>query len=484
MKKSIRILVLVAFVLALVTPIIDLPAIPEQTTEVVFFTGVQTTDTLTNMIADFNANEADGFTVKLETSTWETQNQHDTYATKFASKDSSFDIISMDVIWPPEFTAAGWLEPLDDIFPEEEQTKFLQAPVEAGTYKGKIYGVPWFHDSAMLFYRTDIIEYAYDNDIIPANRGPETWTELHDWTIDMLADEDLIAQFNGSDGILEGFVWQAREYEGMICDFMEYLGGTGTYSFLNEEETAGAFNTTAVKDALTYMKSLLDDGVSPQAVLTYHEETSRAVWDAGNAIFHRNWPYCYRLSMNNAFLNGSEGSYGSTAGSGKIFGVTPMPHKNSVTEYRTSCLGGWQLGLNVYSKHKTEAKEFILWLTAAEQQKTYLEGNGNIPTREAVYSDADVLAGDQAYVNELLPVFKKALPRPVHPKYPEMSAAIWAPMHSALSGGMTIQAAVNKMDEEVNAILASEAAPSGIPELAFLAMLGIGILVIFRKRKI
>ncbi|MFX1250874.1 MAG: extracellular solute-binding protein, partial [Promethearchaeota archaeon] len=360
--------------------------------------------------------------------------------------------------------------------------------VEAGTYQGHHYGVPWFHDSAMLFYRQDIIGYAFNHGLIPRNGPPETWTELHDWTLAMLNDTALVAQFEGADGILEGFVWQGKQYEGLVCDFMEYLGGTGQYSFLNADQTAANFNTTEMRDTLEFMQSLLTAhqgptatetiSVSPIGVLTYQEETSRAVWNAGNAIFHRNWPYAYRLSLDNSFLNGSEGM------TDPIFDVTTMPHKAGVTDYRTSCLGGWQIGLNKFSTHKPAAKRFIRWLTAAEQQKTYLLGNGNIPTLESVYSDPDVLASDQSYVNVLLPVFKKALPRPVHPKYPEMSAAIWVHLQNAIADQVPIDDAIAAMDDAVNEILASQI-PTGIPELAFLAVLSIGMsaLVVLRRRR-
>jgi ABC-type glycerol-3-phosphate transport system substrate-binding protein len=302
----------------------------------------------------------------------------------------------------------------------------------------------------------------------------------------MLNDTDLVAEFEGDDEILEGFVWQGKQYEGLMCDFMEYLGGTGQYSFLNADQTAANVNTTQVRDTLEFMKSLLTTyqgptatetiSVSPIGVLTYNEEPSRAVWNAGNAIFHRKCPYAFRLSMLNSFLNGTDG------GTDPLFEVAVMPHQDGVSEYRTSCLGGWQIGLNKFSTKKTESKRFIRWLTAAEQQETYLLGNGNIPTLEAVYDDPDVLASDQAYVNQLLPVFKKALPRPVHPKYPEMSAALWVHMQGAISDQISIDTAIANMEEAINDVLASEI-PTGIPELAFLAVLSITALVIIRRRR-
>jgi multiple sugar transport system substrate-binding protein len=498
MKRLTKILIVSAIIFSFSLPFITVSSTPQQAVEIVISTGVQTTDALTDMVEEFNG-LGKGFTVKLEESTWETQNQHDTYVTKLAAKDKSIDIISMDVIWPPEFTEAGWLEPVDDLFEGTGYTKdeYLEAPILAGTYEGHQYGVPWFHDSAMLFYRADIIKYAADNDIITANRAPNTWAELRDWTRLMLADDDLVDYFKGSDGILHGFVWQAREYEGMICDFMEYLGGTGQTSFLLETngDLEPGFNTSEARETLEFMKSLFDevnitdshaDGrmvrTSPEVVLTMHEETSRAVWNAGNSIFHRNWPYCYRLSMDDAFLNGSEGSYLGTAD--KVFGVKPMPPKStSITGARTSCLGGWQLGLNVYSENKDEAKEFIKWLTDYDQQKYYLLEGGQIPTRIDVYDDTEILASDQAYVHELFTVFENALPRPVHPDYPAMSKAIWAPMHTYLSGGYTLNEGTEKMNAAVEDILTGGAKPSGITDWALLALFGAGTLVLIRRKR-
>ncbi|MFW9994040.1 MAG: ABC transporter substrate-binding protein [Candidatus Odinarchaeota archaeon] len=483
MRKSVKLVLLAVFTVSLILPLMEISAVPaaSEATKVVFFTGVQTTDTLTNMIADYNANYSlSGVTVELQTSTWETDSQHDTYAAKFAAQDSSFDIISMDVIWPPEFTDAGWVEPLDDIINSTNKDEFLAAPVEAGTYEGKIYGLPWFHDSAMLFYRTDVIKYAYDNGIIPRNGPPETWTELHDWTEDMLANTTLMDYFKTNyQQELVGFVWQGNEYEGMICDFMEYIGGTGTYTFLNEYGNASKFDQTGIRDALTFMRSLLDDGVSPQAVLTYGEEESRAIWDAGNAIFHRNWPYAYRLSLNSAFLNGSESSY--LGGITQAYNVTVMPHKAGVANYRTSCLGGWQLGVNKFSTHKAEAKHFMLWLTAEKQQVTYLNGNGNIPTLKAAYQSADI-DESQLYVQLLLPVFEAALPRPVHPQYPQLSEAIQEPIHKFLSGTITLDKCIDDANKAIENVFNPK--PTGINDLAFLAVLAMGTLVfVTRKRK-
>lgn len=449
---------------------------------IVLSTGVQTTTALTDIIARFNdktqtTDDDLQFQVELQEGTWETDSQYDGYVLKLQAEDSTFDVISMDVIWPPDFTASGFLEPLDDVFPKSEQDKFLLAPIEAGTYEGSIYGAPWFHDSAMLYYRTDVIKAAYDNGIIDANRAPETWAELHDWSIAIVEN----TTFADAQNITAGFVWQAKAYEGLICDFMEYIGGTGTYSFLNDDQSEAIFDNQNIKDALAFMKSLIDDGASPEAVLTYTEEESRAVWHAGNAVFHRNWPYAYRLGLESVYLNGT-----AAGADDKVFDVTTMPAKDStVTNPRTSCLGGWQLGVNKFSENKPEAKAFVMWLTAEEQQLEYFLEGGQTPTRKALYSDPAVTESDQGYVEDFFPIFDAALPRPVSPYYPAMSEKIRATINEYLGGSTTLDAAVEKMNTDVNTVIEDNQPAAGFEtEVALIfTVFALGTLVVVRRRK-
>ena len=115
----------------LVIPFLTSSAEPEAV-EVVLYVGPQFSDVLSEMIAAYNA-LGKGYTVYLLESTWEIQSQHDTYVTKFIAEDNSFDIIEMDVIWPPEFAAAGWLEQVDDLFEGVGYTEdlYLEGAIQA-----------------------------------------------------------------------------------------------------------------------------------------------------------------------------------------------------------------------------------------------------------------------------------------------------------------------------------------------------------------
>jgi len=453
-----------------------------STIQLEMFIGAQTTDTLQKLVNDYNS-QTPGVNVTVNEGSWETNSQFDTYSTRFQAEDSSFDIISMDVIWPPAFIENGWLAPLNDVFPASEQAKFLQAPIKAGTVNGTIYGMPWFHDSGLLYYRTDVLQYAKDQGLIQEARPPKDWTELREMAANLSSSSVITNQF----GEMDGFVWQAKAYEGLMCDFMEFLGGTGQTSWLTTYDNgtvAPNLDTQNVKDALEFMHSLISSGASPEAVTTFDEEGSRAIWDSGDAIFHRNWPYAYALSLQSQALNGSDAGTGE-----QVFDVAPMPPQTAGDENAlTSALGGWQLGLNAFSKHKAEAKDFMLWLTSEQQQLRYFAGNGNLPTRESAYNVTKMQeagAGDQTYVVDFLPAFKKAIPRPSHPDYPAMSQELWDPMNSAVAGDTAPAAAATQMQAAVNKVLTGsdvQRAPFN-PLWAFFALIAMGTAVRFRRRR-
>src|ERR687893_828537 len=80
-------------------------------------------------------------------------------------------LIGGDVIWPAQFAANGYILDLSDRFTEDMRAKFLEGPVASNTYEDKVWGVPWFTDAGLLYYRRDWLE----------NSGfsgpPRTWEE-------------------------------------------------------------------------------------------------------------------------------------------------------------------------------------------------------------------------------------------------------------------------------------------------------------------
>ncbi len=343
--------------------------------------------------------------------------RHDLYVTYFAAKQSDPVVLMLDVIWPAEF--APFLEDLTKYKDYFALDRFLPGTVKSVTVNGKIVAVPWFTDAGLLYYRKDLLKkYGYDH-------PPRTWSEL----------VKMAQKISKAEGI-EGFVWQGAKYEGLVCDFMEYLWSFGGDVLDDNGKVVIDKNDAAVK-ALQFMKDLIYKyKISPEGVTTYMEEDARRLFQSGKAVFMRNWPYAWSL------LNGPDSPV-----KGKV-GVVPLPMGPGGRHAAT--LGGWVLGINKYAskEQKDAAIKLIRFLTSYHQQLYKAVNAGQNPTRKYVYQDSS-LAKAAPFMVKLFDVFINALPRPRVANYTDVSDIIQRYVHAVLTNQMDPQTAVKKMAKEL-----------------------------------
>ncbi len=330
---------------------------------------------------------------------------HDLLTQKLKNRSEDVDVFFMDVIWPPEFAAAGWAMPLNDLFPLSEQEKFLSGTILANSYEGKIYGVPLFIDSGVLYYRKDLLKkYGF--------KPPETWQE-------MVQQAKRIVSKEAEEGLeLYGFSGQFKQYEGLVCDIMEYILSNGG-NILNPETGESEITKEPALEAVRFVRDNIIGGVAPVGVLTYQEPESLDLFIQGKAVFHRNWPYAWEVSNN---------SERSTI-VGKV-GITRLPHFPGGKSYST--LGGWQLGISSYSKNKEAAWTFVKFLTSKRIQKLLALKAGRAPTRKVLYDDAEILRV-YPHFSDMKDVFLTAYPRPRTPLYPAVSNILQRYFSKAIS---------------------------------------------------
>jgi len=344
-------------------------------------------------IIDIFETEHPGIRVVRETGPHSSTAFHDLLTQKLKNKSSDVDVFFMDVIWPSEFAAAGWAMPLDDLFPDNEQQKFLKGPLLANTYDDKIYGIPLFIDSGMLFYRKDLLEKYGLN-------PPETWEDLVHIAQQIVSGE---AKY-GSD--INGFSGQFKQYEGLVCNMLEYILSNNGY-ILNPNSGEPGLSEQPAIEAMGFVRNKIIRNIAPEGVLTYEEPESIALFIQGKAVFHRNWPYAWEVS-NNPQRSKIAGNVG----------ITKLPHFKGGKSHAT--LGGWQLGISNYSQNKDAAWTFVQFLTSERIQKLLTLKAGLAPTRKVLYGDADILDKYPQF-SEMKNVFLTAYPRPRSPLYPSIS---------------------------------------------------------------
>ena len=273
-------------------------------------------------------------------------------ARNFSAKSSHIDVMMLDVVWPGAF--APYLVDLKSKLGKAAKAH-AQGIIQNDTIGGKLIAMPWFGDFGILYYRKDLLKkYGY-------SKPPTTWNTLFAMA-KKIQDGEQKTNKN-----FHGFVFQGNAYEGLTCDALEWVSSAGGGNFIdNGKVTINNKNATTILDAMRQQIGK----TTPQGVTSYNEDGARIPFDNGDAAFMRNWPYAYSLSQ-------ATGS----AVKGK-FAVTVLPH--GAAGHSVGTVGGWQLGVSKYSKHKGAAIELVRYLTSPRVQTFDAIFNTNVPTIPAV----------------------------------------------------------------------------------------------------
>ena len=360
-----------------------------------------------------------GIRVRTEALPASSDEQHQFYVINLRAAAADFDVMALDVIWVAEFARAGWLSDLTETFSPAVRNMFFNGPIAAVMYQDRAYAVPWFVDAGLLYYRKDLLaKYKF--------KPPKTWQAL----------SKIAGSIKQHEPGMYGFVWQGRQYEGLVCNALEYLWSAGG-DVVRDGQVV--LNSAENRRALTFMRELVHDGgVSPELVTTATEEPSRRIFGSGKAVFLRNWPYAWSLFQQS-----------DSRVKGKV-GIAVLPHFSGHDSAAT--LGGWQLGVNHYSRHPKEAAEFVEYMTSAQAQKSLALAYGLNPSRRALYDDPDLIAA-QPHMAQLRVIFDHARPRPVTPHYVRVSQVLQSEFSAVVAGLKTPEDALASSQDQVEAIL-------------------------------
>ncbi|MDW9707196.1 extracellular solute-binding protein [Sinorhizobium meliloti] len=350
-----------------------------------------------------------GHKVNLVTMPASSSEQFSQYRLWLAAGNKDVDVYQTDVIWAPQLAEqfVDLTEATKDVVGEH-----FPSIIQSQTVNGKLVALPFYTDAPALYYRKDLLDKY-------GKTPPKTWDELAA-TAKEVQDKERAA---GSADIW-GFVFQGNAYEGLTCNALEWIKSSGGGQIIEPDGTISVNNEKAAA-AVEKVKEWIGT-IAPKGVLAYQEEESRGVWQTGNAVFMRNWPYAYALG------NGDD-----SAVKGK-FEVAPLPAATD-GDQPSSTLGGWNLAVSKYSDEQEAAIAFVKFLGSAETQKVRAIELSNLPTIAALYDDPEVAAA-QPFMPRWKPIFQSAVPRPsavAKVKYNEVSSKFWSAVHNTLSGNGT-----------------------------------------------
>jgi multiple sugar transport system substrate-binding protein len=386
--------------------------------------GAGATDTRTVLINAFEK-KYPNIHVTLTSAPTNTDTNRATLATEISGGSATPDVFMGDVIWPAQFGAHQLAVPLSDYLPKSYFAQFAPGLVTGASYKGKVYGSPLFEDQGFMYYRKDLLAKA-------GLQPPTTWEQLES-EAKTLVSKKLVKY---------GFVFQGASYEGLTCNFMEYLtsaGGTAT----NGDFTKATLDSPAAIKAATFMRSLITSGATPAAVSTFQEAQAMSIFAGGSSAFLRNWDYAY--------------SNATTPATGKLtaaqVGVEPMPAFAGQSTPGYSNIGGWNMYINPHSKNINVDLTFIKWLASDQAQTILATKYSEIPTTNSVRNSPAV-----KNVNPVLAIISKTklVPRPAGtPNYPALSTAIYTNVNAVLAGSQSPAAAMKSAESQASTALST-----------------------------
>lgn len=340
------------------------------------------------------------------------------------------DVYSVDVIWP-EILADHLLDLKPYVSAQEISAHFPEL-IENFTVNGRLVALPYYVDTGLLFYRTDLLQkYGY-------RAPPKTWEELELAAARIQAGERARGQKD-----FWGFVWQGASTEALTCNALEWQASEGG-GMIVENGAVTVNNPQAIK---SWARAARWPGtISPPSVIAYGEWDALNRWQMGQAAFMRNW--------SNAYITASQKN---SPVAGK-FAICPLPKGRA---WLSGTLGGDGFAVSRYSLHPREAAMLVRFMCGRDEQLRRCQSTAEPPTIPELYSNPSVLAANP-YLKAVLQVYRKGIAiRPstlTRQKYPEVSRSYFDAVHAVLAHKKKAETAAAELQTELTQITGLAAA--------------------------
>ncbi len=369
------------------------------------------------LVRDFER-EHPGIRVKVQQIPWSAA--HEKLLTAHVG-DAAPDIAQLGNTWIPEFVALRALQPLDSALgqsPTVADTNYFPGIWQTNLIDGVTYGVPWYVDTRVVFYRKDLLAQAGYAEF------PRTWSE---WLAAMRAIKRLV----GPDRY--PIYLPSNEWHQPVIFAMQ----AGS-SLLDSAGAYGTFTEPGFRRAFDFYLGLYRDSLAPvkglNDVANPYQEFERgyfAMWITGPwnlGEFARRLPDSMQQRWATAPLPGPDGE--STG---------------------VSLAGGSSLVLFRSSPHPREAWQLIEYLSQPAQQQKFYELTGDLPARTDAWSDS-LIAGDanrHAFWEQLQRV--QAPPRVA--EWEQIATKVLDYAEQSIRGGVPGDTALARLDRDVNRLL-------------------------------
>jgi multiple sugar transport system substrate-binding protein len=356
-------------------------------------------------LADMFMDEYPDVTVTVTPVAWDVA--HDRLITSVAGGQMP-DVTQLGTTWMGEFALLDALDPTPETI---EPGSFYEGAWDTTEVEGTSYGVPWYVETRLLYYRTDLAEEA------GWTEPPADWDELKQ----MAADLQEAGSQNGISLGLGLGSWQT---------YLPFAWSNGAEVL--DENNEFTLDDPANAEALEYYASFFDEGLT---------EAQSEGFDITPAFIQGTFPMFFSGPWHMALIEET----GGAEIEGK-WAVAPMPERNSGTSF----VGGANLVVSSDTDNRDAAWAFVEYLSRPDVQSTWYQEVGALPAVQEAWESGE-LAED-----EHLTLFGEQLqdakaPPPI-PTWEEVAAAIDDQIERAAVGGVAAEEAAATMQSNAESI--------------------------------
>lgn len=360
-------------------------------------------------------------TINLPFEKFSTNERKELLARYLRSKSNRIDIFSVDIIWVPRF--AKWSLPLDSMIDSQKVNNILSYALKSCVYNNKLYALPLYIDVALMFYRDDLLKKLPEyNEFSNELALSITWERFYELQRKLKLPANHF------------YVFQADDYEGLLCSFTEIMSNLNS-SIIKNNEKLKLDEINTIK-AIRFLHDLIyDKKLSPRMVTALRENSSYQYFVNNNCFAIRGWPNF--LSDENKYLDENLRANIKRA---------PLPHISGSEP--ASVFGGWNLMVSKYSENIPEVMKFLEFILSDEAQKILYEEENFLPVIKSLYQDSSFVK----YHSELefyQDLFKTGVYRPFLEEYTNVSDILSFYINKALTNEVSIDEAVKLASQKI-----------------------------------
>ena len=374
---------------------------------------------VTKLVPEFQR-ENPGIKVDVQQIPWNAAQEK--LVTAFAS-DNTPDICQLGNTWIPQFASLDAIISLDDFItrsPSINKENYFEGVWDTNVMDSSVYGIPWYIDTRLMFYRTDVFKEAgYDE-------PPRTWAELYDLC------KKIKALFPGQDKY--AIYLPTNEWNPFIMFALE-----NNAKLLKDNNTMGDFEQKEFKEAFSYLTKFHKEKLAPIGISEVTNVYQAFVEKYFSIYISGPW----NINEFKKWMTGSLADKWSTA---------PMPAKNGDHYPGVSLAGGSSLVIFKNCEHKQEAWRFIEFLSQTSTQLQFYRLLYNLPAVKAAWEDSSL--ANNKYMKAFRVQFENVVATPKVPEWEQIAfAKVQQYAELVVRGVMTVDEAVKNLDKDVDKIL-------------------------------